>query len=524
MRLNQLPLTFVILLFLITGLQADVSLPGMFGDNMVLQSDKTVPVWGWAEPGEKITVKCDRQKAVAIADQTGKWRVQLEGLKPDSRPTIMTVAGRNAITFTNVLVGEVWLGSGQSNMEMAMKDITNSKEEMASATNSSIRLFTVPRLFTGIPTHDVEAKWIVCSPENIKEFSATLYLFGREIVSKTKRPLGLIHSSVGGTRIELWTAPEGLPDSTNVIKALNQTIENYRKELPAQLAEFEKWTKKAKAALVDGADIPPAPEMRTPGSLNPLYNGMIHPLVPFAIRGAVWYQGEWNGGEDEVYHQRMKTLVAGWRSVWNMPEMPFYYVQLARMPEKDHSPWLGNGLAPTRDAQRRSLDIPHTGMAVIIDLEGSSGWHPGDKQDVGLRLSLWALRNEYGMKDLACSGPLYKSMTVEGNRIRIKFDNVGSGLMIASKTGVAPIKRTPDQKLNSFAIAGSDPAAPAGSAVASNRWFNASATIDGNDVLVSAPEVPNPVAVRYAYCNDPEGCNLYNKEELPASPFRTDNW
>jgi sialate O-acetylesterase len=209
----------------------------------------------------------------------------------------------------------------------------------------------------------------------------------------------------------------------------------------------------------------------------------------------------------------MQALITGWRKVWGQDQLPFYYVQLARMPQKNDPPWQGDGLTPTREAQLKSLAIPHTGMAVIIDLPGDAGWHPRNKQDVAKRLSLWALHNDYGREDLVFSGPLYKSLAVEENRIRIRFNHLGSGLMVGTKDGLQPVKPAPDQPLRSFAVAGGD-----------RKWVLAKAEIDGYDVVVSSPEVPKPIAVRYAYCQDPEGANLYNKEGLPASPFRTDDW
>ncbi|MEI7900370.1 MAG: sialate O-acetylesterase [bacterium] len=515
---RTLSLGSLVALSLTASVCADVRMPGVFSDHMVLQRDAAVPVWGWAAPGERVAVRFGGKSASGVAGKDGKWLVKLPAMTVNAVPQELTVSGRNTVTITDVLVGDVWLGSGQSNMEMALRDIEKAKEEMATAAKPLIRLFTVPRNEKSQVAEDVPSKWAPCTPENIAGFSAVLYLFGREINAEAKVPVGLIHSSVGGTRIELWTAPEGLaavPEFAGMTNSINNAEKQFNESLPAKITAMEEWLPKAKAALAGGGRVPLMPDW--PQHPNPgvgsLYHGMIYPLVPFALRGFVWYQGEWNGGEDEIYHQRMKALIAGWRSVWGHADLPFYYVQLARMPEKEHSPWSGNGLAPTRDAQRRSLDIPHTGMATIIDLEGSSGWHPGNKQDVGKRLALWALRNEYGRTNLVASGPLYTSRRVEGNAIRVSFDSVGSGLVVGTKTGREPMKLTPDQPLKNFAIAGAD-----------KKWVHARAVISGNDVLVSAPEVAKPAEVRYAYCQDPVGCNLFNWEGLPASPFKTDEW
>ena len=509
----------IILLVVSAVAHADVRVAGVFSDHMVLQRGMAVPVWGWAAPGEKVTVTFAGQNGSAVADQDGKWMARLAALTASATPQELRVSGRNTVRIPDVLVGDVWLGSGQSNMEFAMREVLNAKEEIAVANKPLIRLFTVPRCEKAQIADDVNAKWLTCTPETVTGFSAVLYLYGREIQPEAGVPIGLIHSSVGGTRIELWTAPEGLalvPEFAAKVQGIEDTEKFYREQiLPKSLPVMEDWIARTRKALASGARVPVAPDWpnHPPLEFTGLYRGMIYPLVPFAMRGVVWYQGEWNGGENDIYVKRMQALIGGWRAVWGIPELPFYYVQLARMPQKDCLPWQGDGLSPTREAQRKCLAIPHTGMATIIDLEGSSGWHPNNKLDVAKRLSLWALRNEYGRKNLVVSGPLYRQMEVLGNRIRVHFDSVGSGLMSGAKSGPEPMKPTPDQPLRNFALAGAD-----------KKWVLATAVIDGNDVVVSSPEVPNPVAVRYAYCQDPVGCNLFNKENLPASPFRTDDW
>jgi len=515
-----MPLRLTIFLLAISAAaRADVRVAGVFSEHMVLQRGMAVPVWGWATPGEKVTVTFAGQNCSAVTGKDGKWTAKLAALTASTTPRELSVSGSNTLKIPDVLVGDVWLGSGQSNMEFAMREVLNAKEEIAGANKPLIRLFTVPRCEKAQIVDDVNAKWLACTPESVTGFSAVLYLFGREIQPEAGVPIGLIHSSVGGTRIELWTAPEGLamvPEFADKVKGIGDAEKFYREQLlPKSLPVMEDWIERTKKALASGGRVPVAPDWPNHPNLefSGLYRGMIYPLVPFALRGFVWYQGEWNGGENDIYVKRMQALIGGWRAVWGLPELPFYFVQLARMPQKDGLPWQGDGLSPTREAQRKCLAIPHTGMATIIDLEGSSGWHPTNKQDVAKRLSLWALRNEYGRKNLVVSGPLYKQMEVQGAKIRLHFESVGSGLVSGTKSGPELVKLTPNEPLKNFAVAGAD-----------KKWMPATAVIEGNDVVVCAPEVPNPVAVRYAYCQDPVGCNLFNKDNLPASPFRTDDW
>ncbi len=498
---------------------AQVRLAAVFSDHMVLQRNVELPVWGWAAPGEKVTVSFGAASATAVAAADGKWLARLPKLEASAEPRELVATASNKVTLTDVLVGDVWLGSGQSNMEMALRDVQDGEALVAAAGQPNIRLFTVPRFERNQKVEDVVGgKWATCTAQSARDFSALLYLFAREIQPEAGVPIGLIHSSVGGTRIELWTAPEGFalaPEYANSIEQIDGAERNFRETLPEKFAPMEAWMAASKKALAEGAPIPVMPEWPQHGnpSVATLYHGMIYPLVPFALRGVIWYQGEWNGGEDEVYARRMQALIGGWRAAWNAPELPFYYVQLARMPEEDSLPWKGDGLSPTRDAQRRSLAIPHTGMAVIIDLEGDRGWHPKNKQDVAKRLALWALRNEYGRSNLVISGPLYESIAIEGAKVRVRFTSTGGGLVVGAKSGIEPMALTPNEPLRNFALAGED-----------KVWVNATAVIDGTDVLVSAPQVAHPVAVRYAHCQDPKGCNLFNKEALPASPFRSDNW
>jgi len=483
---------------------AEVRLPRVIRDNMVIQRDVQAPIWGWAEPGEEVTVALGGQKAVAKADAKGNWMVRFPAMKAGG-PHEMTVSGKNTIQVKNVLVGEVWIGSGQSNMEMSVGGSQNAKEEIAAADFPRIRLFQVPKRPSGYPVNDVEASWVPCSPGTVGGFSAVAYFFGREIHKQLDVPVGLLHPSWGGTRIEPWTPPEGFaatPKLEGIAKQIEQADAAFRKQLQGSLDGLEAWVPAARKALAANEPVPPMPPfaqhaLHSAGQPTGLYNGMVYPLVPYAIRGALWYQGESNRGEGMLYFEKMKALIGGWRKVWGQGDFPFYYVQLA--------PFRYGGSATALpeiwEAQTAALTIPNTGMAVTTDIATVGNIHPPNKQDVGKRLALWALATDYGKKDLVYSGPLYKGMEVEIGEIRIQFDHVGGGL--------APRDGKP---LTHFQIAGAD-----------RNFVPAEARIDKGTVVVSSNKVADPVAVRFAWHQEAEP-NLMNKEGLPASPFRTDRW
>ncbi len=463
--------------------RADVELPTLFSNHMVLQQELAVPVWGWADADEKVTVEFAGQSHSATADKDGRWQVKLDALKANKEGQTLKVSGNNTIELKDVLVGEVWICSGQSNMEWRLNTVINAKEEVAAATNPMIRLYNVPgHLTSPVPLEKNPGTWTECNPQTAAGFSAVGYFFGRRLQKELDVPIGLVGSNWGGTRIEPWTSPDGFKS----VPELKETGE----KVAAQTAESEV----------------------TRTSPSTIYNAMIHPLAPFAMRGAIWYQGESNGGEGESYYHKKQALVNGWRKLFN-PDLAFYWVQLANFRQPTDDPAGGDGWARIRDAQTKALSIPHTGMAVIIDIGEAKDIHPRNKQDVGMRLAQWALHQTYGKKDLVPSGPLYKSHKVEGDAIRVEFNHAGSGLIVGKKEGLEPTAVDQNGKLQRFAIAGKD-----------MKWHWAEATIDGNSVVVKSEEVPNPVAVRYAWSMNPEGANLYNKEGLPASPFRTDSW
>jgi sialate O-acetylesterase len=449
---------------------AEIKLPSIIGDHMVLQRDRAVPVWGWDDAGAEVKVTMGQATKTATAGDDGRWVVELPAMAAGG-PHTMKIEGTNTVTLENVLVGEVWVCSGQSNMEWTVQRSANPEAEIAAANHPRIRHIKIPHVPSDTPQDNVPSDgWKVCSPETVASFTAVGYFFGRHLLKELDVPIGLIGSNWGGTRIEPWTPPVGFQS----VPALKDIADN--------LATFP--TKTADGKINHQSPLA-------------LYNGMIHPLLPFAIRGAIWYQGESNNGEGMLYHEKMKALIHGWRSVWNDPELPFYYVQLA--------PYRYAG-EPTRlpgiwEAQLKTLSVPNTGMAVTVDISDLADIHPVNKQDVGKRLALWALAKTYGQTDLVHSGPLYTSLKIDGNKAIVSFDHIGGGLI--SRDG---------QPLTHFQIAGED-----------GQFVAASAEIAGDTVVVSAESVAQPVAVRLGWDQEAEP-NLSNREGLPASPFRTDSW
>ena len=467
---------------------ADVKLPAVIGSHMVLQRAQACPIWGWADVGEEVTVEFAGQKLTTKADGQGRWSVSLRAMKASATPRTMTVTGKNKLVLEDLLVGEVWLCSGQSNMEWPVSASANPKEEIASGNYPRIRHIKIPHRPSAKPESDVTTDgWQVCSSNTVGNFSAVGYFFGRKLMEDLDVPVGLIGCNWGGTRIEPWTPPVGF-----------QSVPALKKDFADKLDTFpalnEKKDKDKKVVL--DAEGRPVMEVNHQSALA-LYNGMVHPLEPFAIRGALWYQGESNNGEGMLYHEKMKALIAGWRSVWSNPHMPFYFVQLAPFTYGGD----GTKLAGIWEAQTATLDVPHTGMAVTTDIGHLKDIHPKNKQEVGRRLALWALTKTYGKRGIVFSGPLYDDMKIRGNKIELSFDHVGGGLI--SRDGKA---------LTHFTIAGED-----------KNFVEARAEIVGKKIVVSSEAVTKPVAVRFAMHQQAEP-NFCNKAGLPASPFRTDRW
>ncbi len=530
--INSMKKLSVLAAFLLAAVSAsaDVTLNAIFDDHAVLQRGIPVSVYGKAEAGEKVTVAFAGQAKSATTDKDGAWCVKLAAMKACTNSATMTVTGpaspegsaavsKNKIVIKDVVVGDVWVCSGQSNMDFTPGAYHNALDpqpydekdfdfpllrQFHLVNEPSMRPETDVKVNRGNGSSEEDAAWLPCKPTTGNRFTAVGLYFGRKLQMETGIPIGLIKTAWNGTRIEPWISPAGLASVSELPPVT---------DLPAEYKS-------------DGG---------YPSTWHCLYNGKIHPLARYGIKGAIWYQGESNGDEGETYYQKLRALIGGWRTAWGEGDFPFYLVQLAGRFSATDNPAGGDGWAKIRMAQFKALTIPHTGMAVAMDLADvrePGDIHPKNKRDVGERLALWALAKDYpsttlraGGKaaDLVYSGPLYKQMKIEGNKIRIGFDSVGSGLTVATKKGFAPVVREPQGKLKRFAIAGEDPSSPGGSAGASKKWFWADAVIDGKTVVVSSPAVSKPVAVRYAYTMSGDDCNLYNNEGLPASPFRTDD-
>lgn len=460
---------------LILNSYADVRLPALVGSNMVLQRNKPLNIWGWADKGEKVTVAFRKGTYTAITAANGQWKVQLPA-QIAGGPFTMTISGHNTIKLDNILVGDVWVASGQSNMEMPVKGwgkVLNFEQEIAAANYPQIRFFQVKHTTSTVPQDDVtpwEGGWQVCSPQSVPEFSSVGYFFAREIYGHQHIPVGVIHSSWGGTIAEAWTSGESL------------------KKMPA-FADSVK--------AFESLATPQSPA--NPNKVTLLYNAMLHPLLPYTIRGAIWYQGESNAGRAYQYRELFPLMIKDWRKQWKNGDFPFYFVQLANFKDKKDQPEESDW-AELREAQLMTLSLPNTGMASAIDIGDDKDIHPKNKQEVARRLSLIARAKVYGEK-IPYSGPLYQSKQVVGNKVILTFKHADNGLM-AKKSST----------LNGFEVAGAD-----------KKFHWAEASISGNRVTVWSNEVANPVAVRYSWANNPDG-NLYNGAGLPASPFRTDNF
>lgn len=640
--MKKIMLSFL-LSFLVTSIWANIRLPKIFGDGMVLQRDVAIPIWGWGQKGEKVTITFNNQTKTVRTGKDGKWKINLDAVKAGG-PYTLTVKGNNIITYNDVLVGDVWLCSGQSNMEWPLSAANNPAQEIAAANFPQIRHYRVEHEISSTPREDLgrASSWQAVTPANAATFTAVGYFFARQLHQQLGVPIGLLHSSWGGTDVETWTSREAFQNSAdfkNMIanvgninldsvavlnqRALMQTVQKLQKTLPTT-AEAMKWKEASfntsqwptmgvpatwetaalkeldgivwfrKTVQVSAADAGKSATLslsviddnddtyvngvkvgstkgynvervytipagvlkegsnviavrvedtggggglygerenlkftvgsntqslvgewayavesiesgRISGNPNALptllYNAMINPLIPYGIKGAIWYQGENNAGRAFQYRKAFPLMINDWRNRWGYA-FPFYFVQLSSFESSGGNSQIGSTWAELREAQTMTLSLSNTGMAVTTDVGDAKDIHPRNKQDVGARLAALALHHTYGKNNVP-SGPQYSSMKKEGAKIMLSFTQTGSGLMAKDKYGY----------LKGFEVAGQD-----------QKFHYAKAFVEGNNVVVYADAVTDPVAVRYAWANDAGDANLYNKEGFPAVPFRTDTW
>ena len=510
--------TFIFLFVMAMCLRAsaDVRLPQIFGGNMILQQETSNAIWGFAEPGEKVTVNASwGSKVSAVADKSGRWKVLL---KTPGHGTgyHLTVQGKNTLTVRNVAIGEVWLCAGQSNMGWRLSAVFDGAKDAASANYPNLRIFRSERKHSREPQEDCVAKWTPCAPDSAATCSAVSFYFARKLHQELKIPIGIVIQPYAGTPIEGWMPKEiqmNDPRTRKDVEKMDELSAAY------DLAQAKKQLERAMQRWKQG-ERRGKPVLRTPGNWGHQYpgnifNGMIHPIRPYGIRGAIWYQGERNAKDVPQalnYHRQLTLLINYYRTSWHelsggnvAKNFPFYFTQLPSWTRAQEKPVEGleAAWAVNREMMRLvASEVPNTGMAVSIDTGDAIALHPKNKKPIGIRHAYLALKQVYD-RDIVDSGPRFKEQTIEGNQIVLEFDSVGSGLMTA-RPG----------KMDSFAIAGKD-----------GKWHWADAKIKGDAVVVSSMEVSTPVAVRYAWAMNPSQRNLlYNKEGLPASPFRTDKW
>ena len=522
---------------------ADVQPAALFADGMVIQRETKAPVWGTADAGARVTITASwGETAATTADTSGKWSVKLKTPKAGG-PYTLTIQGNNTVEIKDVLAGEVWFCSGQSNMDFVLAKFATCndgltdpadrpaaeyiKNEIATAEDGLLRQFTVQKNTSPFePVAAFAGSWMKSSPEANASFSATAYFFGRELRRQLGVPVALIKCAWGATYVESWMPAEALQNDAEMAAYYQSHAAGLKSKLatwdPATAearyqAALKKWeaTKKGRKPRPAGN---PKAQANFPSTL---FNAMVNPVIPYAIKGVIWYQGEGNSERNtEKYEHNFRTMISAWRKHWGQGDFPFYFAQLANLRAPVSEPADSDSWASVCDQQRRTLGLNNTGMAVLSDIGEANDVHPHNKMDVGKRLALWALKHDYpstelraGKKagDLVCSGPLYKSHNIKGDQVIIQFDSAGSGLMSGEKSEMEATHET-KAPLKYFQICGAD-----------RQWKWAQAEIIGKDkVTVSHPEVPKPVAVRYAWSMNAKSANLYNKEGLPASIFTTE--
>jgi sialate O-acetylesterase len=485
-------LTFTLLLFSISAFP-EVRLPAIFSDHMVVQRQRPVHVWGMADRAEAVSVSFRGETRNTVADYLGRWEVYLSPGEAGG-PFELTLKGSNTLALQDVLVGDVWLASGQSNMEFPMSKVANAEAEIAGAKYPEIRLLLVEKNHSDYPLSDVvAAPWTECTPDSVQEFSAVAYFFGREIKQREKVPIGLIDATWGGTPAEAWTSLSALAADAGMMPVFAARAAFMKKQEVSLMTAADE-DRQIDEATLAGKPVPVFPWRPDMDSWAPatVYNGMISPLTRYPIRGVIWYQGETNSRlalTPTVYERLFPTMIGDWRSAWGEGDFPFLYVQLANFTSTDLEDW-----AIIREAQRKTLKVRNTAMVVSIDIGDPADVHPTNKQEVGARLALAARAVAYG-EAIEYSGPLVREVGLDGSALRVWFDHTTGGLQ--TRTG----------DVRGFEIAGED-----------GRFVPAQGKIDGTTVLVSSTSVRRPKRVRYGWANSPE-CNLYNGAQLPASPF-----
>lgn len=504
-------MTCLAALLLIAGQgQAELKLSAVFSDSMVLQRDQPVKVWGTTDAGNEVTVAIAEQQQKATANASGRWEAKLTAMAAGGPHEMKVTDASGTVTVKDVLIGEVWLCSGQSNMAMTVNRAKDTHNEMAAANFPQIRMFKEASSHATEPQANCSGSWSVCSPQTVGTFSATAYFFGRRLHLELNVPIGLINSSVGGTSIESWTSM----DAQNQAPAIKPRLDAWKADDDAFDSDkanaqydkaMERWKAAAATAKANGKTAPRRPQLAVQPHLDRnypsnLFNGKINPLVGYTIRGAIWYQGENNAGRGfaSLYGDQLATLIADWRQRWGQGDFPFAWAQLPNYRAPQKLPVEDSGWVLVQDSMRKTLAIPNTGMAVTVDVGEANDIHPKDKQTVGHRLAQWALASVYG-RELIPMGPIFRSAKIEGHTVTIDFD-YAAGLHVA------------DDNVVGFAIAGED-----------RQFVPADARIAGSTVIVSSPQVPHPKAVRYAWASNPV-ISLFNGANIPASPFRTDDW
>ncbi len=516
--MKALTLLIFALFSLTVSTWADLSLPHFFSDHMVLQRERSVAIWGNAAPNAEITLSFKKKSATAKADSQGRWRAALEtGAADATGATLMVTSGGQSVSINDVLVGEVWLASGQSNMFFPMDRVPAYAELMSKANHPGLRMFGAPLVTAVEPQSDIAGEWTLCSPQTVPSYSAVAFFFALKLHQELGVPVGVIKTAWGGKPVETFTSREALntlPGTKALVDATLKADASYEQakaqaQFEARLKAWEESMaaerKKPAAERKNLGKKPTAPKrpLDTEGQPGVLFNSMINPFVGYTMRGAIWYQGEGNAKAGAVpYDQTLPLMIRDWRQRWG-DEFSFYFVQLANYRAPSIEPGTPDPWALLQDRMRLMLaTTPKTGMAVINDVGEEKDIHPKDKRTPGERLARWALSKDYG-RELVISGPLYQSSEVQGAAMRVTFNHVGTGLK--ARDGAA---------LKRFEIAGAD-----------RVWHWAEAKIDSaNSVLVSSADVKQPAAVRYAWASNPTGANLINSDDLPASVFRTDDW